>query len=327
MPVSTAFIFFGLLIVIELVYFKLADRFNIIDKPNHRSSHTAVTIRGGGILFPLAVLLYASFFGLTYPWFISGLLMISLISFLDDILTLDSKLRFIVHMVSAILLMAELYLSEVSFLWWLPGLFFIIGTINAYNFMDGINGITGAYSMAVIASLWYVNERVLAFGSSPFMISVLIALLVFNLFNFRKKARCFAGDVGSVSMAFIVLFLLGELIMASGDLSFALFLLVYGLDTASTMVFRKLRGENIFEAHRSHFYQYLSNEKKWSHLMVSTLYALIQLVLNAFIVFSFVNWPDGNGLITILLIVIAAGAAFLFVRFKTEGRMRLLSHS
>lgn len=151
-----------------------------------------------------------------------------------------------------------------------------VGVMNAFNFMDGINGITGGYSMAVLVSLWYVNNYQIFFVDNDLIYIVFIALLVFNFFNFRIKAKCFSGDVGAVSIAFILIFILGMLIIKT-DLSYIAFLLVYGVDSVLTIVHRILLKENITEPHRMHLYQLLSNELKVPQLLVSTIYAVLQL--------------------------------------------------
>lgn len=316
--ITIALILIGLFIL-ELVYFKIADRFNIIDKPNHRSSHTTITIRGGGILFGLAALIFFFAYGFAYPWFILGLTMISLISFLDDIYTLNNKIRLGIHLIAVLLLFYQWQLFSLP-LYWIPiALVFVIGTINAYNFMDGINGITGGYSLLTIATLYYINESIVSFTSSELIVIVGLSLVVFNFFNFRKKARCFAGDVGSVSIAFIIVFFIGQLIIQTQNFAYILLLLFYGLDAVFTIIFRLIRKENIFEAHRSHFYQYLSNEIKWPHLVVVGIYLAVQLAMNAFLLFFI-----GDQLIPALFLILASGIGFLLVRFATEGRNRLL---
>ncbi|RZK67698.1 MAG: glycosyltransferase family 4 protein [Pedobacter sp.] len=307
------------LLLLELIYFKIADRFNIIDKPNHRSSHTSVTIRGGGVIFSLAALIYFFGFGFAYPYFILGLLLISLISFLDDIFTLNNKVRISVHLIAVLLMFYQWGLFSLTWYWIPIAIIFVIGTINAYNFMDGINGITGGYSLVAIGTLYYLNEKVVAFTSSDVLITIGLSLLVFNFFNFRKRAKCFAGDVGSVSIAFIIVFFIGQLIIQTQDFNYILLLLSYGLDAASTIFFRAIRKENIFEAHRSHFYQYLANQLKWNHLVVSGLYMGIQLLLNVMLIFLV-----GNSLWSALLLLIASGVLFLIIRFSVEGRERLL---
>ncbi|KQN34082.1 UDP-GlcNAc--UDP-phosphate GlcNAc-1-phosphate transferase [Pedobacter sp. Leaf41] len=306
------------LLALELGYFQIADRFNIIDKPNHRSSHTSVTIRGGGIIFSLAAMISFFCFGFAFPYFMLGLVLISLISFLDDIFTLNNKVRLSIHLIAVLLMFYQWGLFGLAWYWIPFALIFVIGTINAYNFMDGINGITGGYSLMAVATLYYINEKVISFTSSNLLITIALSLLVFNFFNFRKKAKCFAGDVGSVSIAFIIVFLIGQLIIQTENFNYILLLLFYGLDAVSTIAFRLIRKENIFEAHRSHFYQYLANQLKWNHLIVSGLYMLIQLLINLLLIFLV-----GNHLWSALLLLGASGFLFLTVRFATEGKERL----
>ncbi|RBQ03569.1 MraY family glycosyltransferase [Pedobacter miscanthi] len=307
------------LFIIELVYFRIADRFNIIDKPNHRSSHTMVTIRGGGIVFTLAGLIFFFIFKFQYPYFILGLFLITLISFLDDIFTLNNKVRLSIHLLSVLLMFYQWQLFSLNWYWIPIALIFVIGTINAYNFMDGINGITGGYSLLAITTLYYINEKIILFTSSDLLIVIGLSLLVFNFFNFRRKAKCFAGDVGSVSIAFIIVFLIGQLILKTNNFNYILLLMFYGLDAVTTIIFRVIRKENIFEAHRSHFYQFLSNEKKWPHLVVVTIYILIQLIINSLIVIFI-----GSNLVSALFLILVSGILFLIIRFQMEGSNRLL---
>ena len=228
------FAVFLVLFVLELLYFRIADKFNIIDKPNHRSSHTQITLRGGGIIFPIAFVLY---FVMSIihrkEWFVPeqfwsfglGLFLLSAISFLDDILDLSTKLRLVFHFLSVVLLIYFLGLWNVLPFWLLPIVFiFIIGVLNAYNFMDGINGITGLYSFVILSTLYYINQYKIIFTDVNFIIYPVLASLVFLFFNFRIKAKCFAGDVGSMSIAFWVLALLGALVIKTKD--FTYFLLV-----------------------------------------------------------------------------------------------------
>ena len=268
-----------LFIVINL-YFKLADRFNIIDKPNQRSSHTSITLRGGGIIFYFGALTFFVYSGFSYPWFFFGLTLITLISFLDDVLTLSNKLRLSVHLLSMGMLFYQLNLFELQWVWIVVALVLFIGIINAWNFMDGINGITGGYSLAVLLGLWMINNYHLNFVENELIYCTGLGLLVFNFYNFRKKAKCFAGDVGSISIAFILLFMLGKLILLESSFVVVLLLAVYGVDSVLTIVHRLLLKENIFEAHRKHLYQILANEAKVPHLMVSAGYTLVQIGIN-----------------------------------------------
>ena len=312
------FLYLPVLTLLLLFYFRLAVQFKIIDRPNQRSSHSRITIRGGGIIFPIALLLQALFSRFEYPLFTSGLLLISTVSFYDDLRPLSNKIRLLIHLIAVSLLFMQSDLF--SYTVWIIILVYIlvIGTINAYNFMDGINGITGSYSFITILSLYFINETHLVFVLNEWLIIVAISLLVFNFFNFRKKAKCFAGDVGSVSMAFIIIFFLLQLILKTGDLKYIGFLLVYGIDSISTILFRLIRKENIFEAHRTHFYQYLTNVKSLPHLVVSALYMIVQLIVNLLIFYS--DWDT----VDFLFFIVVSGLVFLGLRFAIEGRGRLM---
>lgn len=306
--------------LLELLYFKIANHYDIVDKPNGRSSHSAITIRGGGILFSVAVLFFLVFNGFQYPIFFLGLFFIAIISFLDDILTLNNKLRLVVHLIAVLLLIAEWGFDAIP-VYIIPIVIILVtGTINAYNFMDGINGITGCYSLVGIVTLFFINQQFFNFVSSDLLIYVGMALLVFNFFNFRTKAKCFAGDVGSVSIAFIFIFLVGKLIVQTQDITYILLLLVYGLDAVVTIGFRLFRKENIFEAHRSHFYQYLANEKKIPHLYIAGGYALIQLIVNTLLInLAAISLIDAS------MILFVSICLFIWIRFLLEGRERLLN--
>jgi UDP-N-acetylmuramyl pentapeptide phosphotransferase/UDP-N-acetylglucosamine-1-phosphate transferase len=280
------FIVFALLIVAELLYFRVADKFNIIDKPNERSSHNYITIRGGGVIYWVAALLYLLFnFSSDVLLFFTGITLIGGVSFIDDITGLGQKVRLLFHLIS---MSCVFYLAGVFgyIPWWIIiiGYILFIGIVNAYNFMDGINGITGLYSIAVLSSLQYVN---LVYGNfvNPDMIWYpLIASVVFLFFNFRKRAKCFAGDVGAVSIAFWIVTLLLLLILKTKNIIWLGFLMVYGVDAVMTILHRIYLKENIMEAHRLHFYQILANEKKMPHRLVSTLYFTLQLVCSALII-------------------------------------------
>lgn len=310
-----------LLFVLEFVYFKLADKYNIIDKPNERSSHKVVTIRGGGIIFPVAVCLAYLFIGSVDIYFLIGLLAISFISFLDDIYTLNNKLRLLVHLTSVALLCTQWQLFSLSWYWLILAIIFVIATINAYNFMDGVNGITVGYSLVTMLTLFYINRYIINFVPEDFLLITAAGFFVFGFFNFRNRAKCFAGDVGSVSAAFIIVYLIGTLIIKTENLAYILLLLVYGVDTAITVFFRKIRKENIFEAHRSHFYQYLSNGLKISHIKVSSIYMVVQLLVNILLI-SFLN----KNLIYLSALFILVILTYLTLRFKLEGKNVLLKH-
>ncbi|KXT53932.1 MraY family glycosyltransferase [Bacteroides intestinalis] len=268
-----------LLFLTELFYFKLANKFNIIDKPNERSSHRKVTLRGGGIIFYFGALVYFLANHWEYPWFIVALTLITFISFVDDIRSTSQSLRLVFHFAAMVLMFYQWDLFSLSWWWIIVALIICTGIINAYNFMDGINGITGGYSLVILVTLAYINAKIVPFTEPALINTVLCSVLVFCFFNFRKEAKCFAGDVGSVSIAFILLFLIGRLIIKTEDFSWIILLSVYGVDTVLTIIHRLILHENIGLPHRKHMYQLMANELKMSHVMVSFIYMVVQTVV------------------------------------------------
>jgi len=310
-----------LLFVIELVYFKIADKFNIIDKPNERSSHTSVTLRGGGIIFYFGALAFFIYSDYQYPYFFMGLTAITLISFLDDIFTLSNKIRLLVHLSAVLLMFYQIDLFIMPF-WLIPvALVIAIGTINAYNFMDGINGITVAYSLAVLGLLAYVNTEIL-FIDPEFIWYLMLSCVVFGFFNFRQKAKSFAGDVGSVAIAFIVLFLLAKLMVTTGNVIYIFFLTVYGVDAVLTIIRRAVKKENIFKAHRSHLYQYLANENKTDKLLVASAYAVLQFVIGGVVIWSTAQVGNIQYLVTAAMLIIVC-VAYLYTKNRLVKKHRL----
>lgn len=291
-------IIFVILLVLELVYFKIADKFNIIDKPNERSSHSSIVLRGGGIIFLLGAWVWSIAFGFQYPWFLLGLTLVAGVSFIDDIHSLPDSVRLVVQFTAAALAFYQLGMLSgewfetngmmVGGLLILLALIVYVGATNVINFMDGINGITAGYALAVLLPLAAINcsskvqEVQEVFFDQSLVIVSILSVLVFCIFNFRPKgkAKCFAGDVGSIGIAFIMLFLIGKVIIATGDLTYLIFLLVYGVDGVLTICHRIMLHENLGEAHRKHVYQLMANELKIGHVKVSLLYMVMQLVVS-----------------------------------------------
>ena len=275
-----------ILVIAELLYFKIADRFNIIDKPNERSSHKSIVLRGGGIIMVLGMWLYAAFFGLQSWPFLLGITLVAGISFVDDIHSLPDSLRLVFQFVAMFLMFYGWGILNGES-WWiiLLGLIMCVGITNVYNFMDGINGINGGYTLAVLLPLAWMNSK-LAFVDQRLIIVALLADLVFCFFNYRPKgkAKCFAGDVGSIASAFIVIYVLGKLILTTGDFTYIVFLVVYGVDSVLTICHRVMLHENLGKAHRKHAYQLMANELGLEHTVVSTFYVVLQLAISAGII-------------------------------------------
>jgi UDP-N-acetylmuramyl pentapeptide phosphotransferase/UDP-N-acetylglucosamine-1-phosphate transferase len=297
---------------LEIAYFRIADKLNIIDKPNERSSHNTIVIRGGGIIFLFAAWIWSAFFGFYYPWFLACLSLVCGISFADDIRSLPDSVRLIAQFMAMFMMFADFGIININS-WWIIiiALVICVGIINAYNFMDGINGITGGYSLAVLAPLMLLNQSI-RFIEMSYLIVVAIACAIFCFFNFRSKgkAKCFAGDVGSIGMAFMVLFPLGKLILQTGDFTYIILLVVYGVDTILTICHRIMLHENLGRAHRKHAYQIMANELNIPHEVVSIAYMLIQLIVSLGLIYlSKIHW-----IYFIVAIIILCCAYLLFMK-------------
>lgn len=304
-----------LLFVLELVYFKIADRFNIIDKPNHRSSHTDITLRGGGIIFPITMII-ACILGDASVLFTAAVLIVGIVSFVDDIRPLPTIPRFGAHILATILVSYELGLFEGN-LWFLPLIFIgMIGWINAFNFMDGINGITVLYAFVSIAAFAYIFQNDAVF---ELLLLMGMACAVFGFFNIRKKAKTFAGDVGSVAMAVFLGYMMLKAIFGLNNVAYILLFSVYGIDAAVTILYRLKNKENIFQPHRSHLYQYLANEMRWSHLKVSFLYAFIQLLINVGTVYLIDN--HGISWLKTGIILLILTAIYFAIRINVKKKI------
>ena len=313
----TYIIIFILLLIAELLYFRIADKFNIIDKPNERSSHSTIVLRGGGIIFLIGIWIWSAFFGFQYPWFLAGLTLVAGISFVDDIHSLPDSVRLIAQFAAAAMAFYQLDILHWS-MWWmiLLALIVYVGATNVINFMDGINGITAGYSLAVLIPLALVNINGV-FVEQSLIISTILASLVFCIFNFRPKgkAKCFAGDVGSIGIAFIILFLLGNVMIRTTDITWLIFLLVYGVDGCLTIVHRIMLHENLGEAHRKHAYQIMANELKVGHVKVSLLYTVMQLVISL----GFINLcPDTVFAHWLYLVGVSAVLAIVYILFMKK---------
>ena len=295
----TYLIIAAILVAAELVYFRIADRFNIIDKPNERSSHTTIVLRGGGIVFSVSMIVWAVLMVAqgnsiaAYLPFLVGLILIAGISFWDDVRSLPDSVRLVVQFVATGLMFWSIVLATgglAGMPWYwvaaigIVALIVFVGATDVINFMDGINGITAGYALAVLLPLLLVDSQlnVGKFIEPSYLVVALIGVLVFCFFNFRPKgkAKCFAGDVGSIGIAFIMLFAIGLLIARTGDVTWLVLLIVYGVDGCCTIVHRIMLHENLGQAHRKHAYQIMANELGMSHVAVSLLYMALQLVIS-----------------------------------------------
>ena len=311
-----------ILLAFELIYFEIADKCNIIDKPNERSSHTTVVLRGGGIIFTLSMIVWAVLMQVQgnditgYLPFLIGLMLIAGVSFWDDVQSLPDNVRLVAQFVAMALMFWSIGIMHWS-MWWmvLAGLIICVGATNIINFMDGINGITAGYALAVLLPLLLLNGK-LSFINDSYLIIAIIGVLVFCIFNFRPKgkAKCFAGDVGSIGIAFIMLFAIGRLIVQTGDITYLILLLVYGVDGCLTIIHRIMLHENLGQAHRKHAYQLMANELKIGHVKVSLFYMTLQLVISFGFIILCPNTVPAHWIYLIVAIALLAVCYVLFMK-------------
>lgn len=322
-------LFYSLLIFTELgliqLKIRIADKCNIIDKPNQRSSHSSIVLRGGGIIFVLGLWIWAAFFGFHNIWFLIAVTLVAGVSFIDDIHSLPDSVRLVAQFAAMALMFYQLDMLHWN-MWWiiLIAMIVCVGASNIINFMDGVNGITGAYAMASLLPLFLLNKG-LGFADESLIAVVALADIVFCFFNFRPKgkAKCFAGDVGSIGVAYILLFLIGSLILATGDVTYLILLLVYGVDGCLTICHRILLHENLGEAHRKHAYQLMANELRIGHVKVASFYALLQLAVSLGFIYLCPALASATGLSLVAWhwIYLAAALALLalaYVLFKKK---------
>ena len=295
----------AVLIAAMLFYLNIANKFNIIDKPNERSSHSYITVRGGGIIFWISAFIFSLLHLPESLYFLIGITLISIVSFWDDVSSLPNRIRIVVHFIAISFLFHEMFRTLSAWQTVFAFIFFV-GVLNAYNFMDGINGITGLYSLVVLTALQYVNLQIAHFITPDFITYAIIACIVFLFFNYRTRAKCFAGDIGSMAISFWIVALIIRLIIGSGSPIWVLFLLVYGVDSICTILHRIYSRQNIFRAHRLHFYQILTNERGLSHLTVSAGYALAQLIVCAIIIVAYQWGYPAKWLVGICLMVLCS---------------------
>ena len=324
-----------ILLLAELIYFRIADKCNIIDKPNERSSHSTIVLRGGGIIFTIGLWIWSltpapsptgegCILGLQmYPWLLVGVTLAAGVSFIDDIHSLPDSLRLVVQFLSMFLILYGIMVHDSWFMaldwYWkmmivVGALIVCVGATNIYNFMDGINGITGGYSIAILIPLMLLNKQQ-GFVDESLLVVIGLSLLVFCFFNFRKKAKCFAGDVGSIGIALILLFCIGKLIMKTGDVTWLVLLLVYGVDGVLTICHRIMLHENLGQAHRKHAYQLMANELKIPHVVVSAIYMVLQLAVSLIVIYVI---PDTVAAHWIYLVCSAVVMGLAYILFKMK---------
>lgn len=308
-----------LLIILSRVYIMIAQKYGILDIPNHRSSHRSVTIRGGGILFFLSQVCFFIESNFSYWPFFLGLTMLAVISFLDDIRTLKASIRFFIQFTAVSILLFYVDL-DIAIFFTAILLVGAIAFLNAFNFMDGINGITGVYSIVVLLVFLYLNITKETFVLNEVITYALISVLIFGYYNFRKKALFFAGDVGSISMAFILLFLSLRFFEVYQSIVFIGFFAVYGADTLLTILKRIYLREKISKPHRHHIYQKLVDVFKWSHMKVAIVYGTLQLA-SSFLIVNMMDTAYNTQLLVLLFLLMIMVIIYVSVNAIAKNKI------
>jgi UDP-N-acetylmuramyl pentapeptide phosphotransferase/UDP-N-acetylglucosamine-1-phosphate transferase len=253
----------------------------LLDHPSDRGLHSQPTPRGGGIGIVAGVVIGYTLYARGAAWtspaeraLLIGVLLIATVSFVDDFRHVPAALRFTVHTFAAMLLVAAvvvpplrhtIVLAAIAMIW-------IVGFTNAYNFMDGIDGIAGL--QAVVAGLaWFAIGRVTGLPTASGIGLALAASALGFLIRNWPPAKIFMGDVGSATLGFVLSSLVVLTIFTRPHVAIAGLLPAWPFvfDTALTLTRRVVNRENIFQAHRSHLYQRLVMSGK-SHAQVTLLY-------------------------------------------------------
>lgn len=284
-------------VISALVTQYLSRHLSSMDVPNERSAHTKATPRGGGIAILVAFLtgiLLIQFVGDSAPiragyflGFLAAALVIGAMSLYDDFHPVSAVVKLLGQVTAVVCVMAAGMLIDtvrlplagefqIGFIAYPVTFFWLLGLANAYNFMDGLDGL--AASTAVIAAAFFAYISFSQGSSFIYLASLTIAAasLGFMLFNWQP-AKIFMGDVGSVFLGFT--FAAMAVIAAQYDHSHTSFfvlpmlLLHFIFDSTFTFVRRLYAGENVFQGHRTHIYQLL-NRMGYSHRRVASIYAL-----------------------------------------------------
>ncbi|MCC6722690.1 MAG: UDP-GlcNAc--UDP-phosphate GlcNAc-1-phosphate transferase [Bacteroidia bacterium] len=311
-----------------LSFFPIARKYKLFDIPNHRSSHKNITYRGGGIILPISIIFYIIFFGFNHGlskfYFLMGVLLASVVSLYDDINGSNPFFRLIIHFVSLGLILMDIK-EDNQFLPIIIIIIAIIGVaaVNAFNFMDGINGMLGLYAFVFFETILFVNYKIENNFDPNLIIVISIALLIFMFFNFRTKAIFFAGDVGSVSLGLLCVFYVLYLILHTNNIIYLSMLTVFGVESGLTIFYRLTKRQNIFQAHRMHLFQNLVNTCKMSHLLVSFLYTLVQIIINIGMFYCIKKNYDGYLYLIYVLIVLIG--TYIIIKYQTFKRTEELN--
>jgi UDP-GlcNAc:undecaprenyl-phosphate/decaprenyl-phosphate GlcNAc-1-phosphate transferase len=315
-------------ILFTFMYIKIAHYYKIYDHPVGRSSHLKRTITGFGIFVLFGLFIYSLVFPYTLKsFFIIGLLMIATISFIDDIVFVKHFIRLIFQVFALILMAIELPFSYVTIEKW-PLIIAIvilgIGVLNAFNFMDGINGMLGLNSLVILLSFLWLNyhsvdmegNKITFIDKNEFLYTLIVGVSIFLVLNLRRKAVVFAGDTGSIALAFIIFYLMLNLIFKTGNYAYLLLFAVIGIDAGLTVIFKLLLRENIFVPHRDFLFKKLVHVGKQKHVKISLIYASVQALVSAIVISLPLQGRLSAQLSILFIFTVTLCSIYIFIRNK-----------
>lgn len=316
------------------VFLKLAHKYGLQDHPVGRSSHRQPTVTGMGVIIMLAFIMYL--FWQPYelpPLFVMGFLLLTTVSLIDDIYFLKHSLRLAFQILGVSMIVLQLPFQsqglEIVALG-IAAVIFGVGVLNAYNFMDGINGMLTLHAILLLSCMFYLNESLLdkeghriLFTNSAFILSIMIPLFVFGFFNIRKNALAFMGDVGSIGISFIIIYLMYSLVLTTGNYIYLLLFATFGADAGLTVCYKLILRENIFVPHRDFLFKKLVHLAKKPHLTVSFAYFFVQMFLNVLIIVAFPKTPKLSTQLSVLFIgCLALITAYIILLQKIQPKRR-----
>ncbi len=274
-----------LLVAAEMLFLLLARRSGFVEvKYREAGADTRKPLKGAGIIFWVAALLYAIFNPSEFAWwFFGGITLVAAVGFWDDARIASTWARLILHLAAASIAFHVTGVFE-EITWWNVVVAYVgfIGVLYTFKFMDDAHGMTGLYSLSVLLPLLFINHYTETLTGEDFLAYPILAASVFLVFNLGK--RSVTGDVGSLSVGFWITTALIMLITETGDWIWIGLVMVHGVDTIMTMGHRTFLRKPLLKREKLHFYQVMTNELRLDERLVSIVYTVIQLGISALLI-------------------------------------------
>jgi UDP-N-acetylmuramyl pentapeptide phosphotransferase/UDP-N-acetylglucosamine-1-phosphate transferase len=296
----------------------ILTQYSVIDTPNERSSHKIPVPRGGGIAMIIVALIFLASAGMDLK-IIAAATLLAIISFIDDLRNMPVTVRLGAQAIAVIIATSALHgrivpaiplpleqaLIVLSWLWF----------INLFNFMDGIDGITSMETIMIMIGICIIAFVHKSLPAALVLHACIIAAATLGFFWFnRHPAKLFMGDIGSVTLGFLVACLLFELAL-HGQLLPALILPAYYVSDATFTLFKRLiTREKIWQAHSQHAYQ----QAVRSHMTHTQVVRKITLLNICLVILANFATPDMIGVIMLIIAYILAACMIRHFVRKTQ---------